>query len=222
MLGFILCVMSIYGGGLILAKSSDSNEQATLEQNSKSKLSGDALYTKNRDKVILCIDNYSTSFEVNDIEKLVKKTSDVLINSIKKHKDWKQIGASQYEIEVKSGCSFNSFLADINNAHPIYTGKNNIRVVDEASVEQIALFVVDQQVIDKNFRDTPSRWGPEEYLCEENECVEVTSGIYINADEAKDIKSSKLIDELKFRFGLDKQLIQVSADEEIEKSKKNK
>ncbi|CAJ1000781.1 hypothetical protein ACT91Q_06160 [Brevibacillus thermoruber] len=147
----------------------------------------DVLGTSNRDVVTICVEN-KTSEKSNGIstEKLSKKIEKQLEKIESDDKRFKAAGYSDVQIEVKEGCSFDPFLLEDDVVHPIYAAGDQARVVETPSTENLGIFVVDEEIIEKNFKGAYSRWSPEEFACEGHECNEVTKGLYFSPKEAKE------------------------------------
>ncbi|MFY0545137.1 hypothetical protein [Brevibacillus sp. H7] len=207
---------------------STQDGQALAQKNSnqyhghESIFSNDIFGTTNRDKILICVDNLSSD-KSNDIsnEKLVKKIGQQLEMIGKKDKRWKEVGYHDVQVEVKAGCSFTPYLLEDNITHPIY-GKGDYvpRRVKIPSAEQLGIFVVDQETIDKNFLGHYSRWSPEESVCEGHECNEVTKGIYFSPDEVKDFIKGISRDPMLYKellHGLSLESVMPPVDEEQQK-----
>jgi hypothetical protein len=191
--------------------------QEDVHHNESSKYSDNALQTKNRDKLVVCVDNVSANKEgSNSTEKLITIIKPQIEKLKKENKKW--INAyGRFPFEIKSGCSFSPLLNDANALHPIYSGHSEFeRVVATPSSELFAIFVVDQSVIDKHFSNVPSRWVPEQYLCEDQECNEITKGIYLTSSEIQDPGSSILHKELLHGFSLEDVLPPVDLKKQAE------
>ncbi|MBD3917613.1 hypothetical protein H8B09_02525 [Paenibacillus sp. PR3] len=191
-----------------------------------SKFTNRATLTSNRDKISICIGDYTqTSSSKSLSEKVINSTNSILEGQLKKHAKWKDSGYSKEQFEVVKGCSFTPFLLDDGNAHPVYSGKMNKkldRIIDTPSKEQLGIFIVDPTVIEKHFKDAPDRWSPEEMLCENNECAEVTSGIYLTADELSGIDNKNLEYEIMKRFGFEQGHISAEQQEQIKNDEQQK
>ena len=183
----------------IAADSSQNRVEA------KSIFSNNVLRTVNRNKYIVCVENVS-------IDKSSDLTTDKLVNKVQQSLDkfktdarWINAGYGSITVEVKAGCSFNPVLNNETAKHPIYSGKgdNFNRKVATPSSEALGIFIVDDKVIEQHFKDAPNRWSPEQLACEDNECNEVTKGIYLTSKEFKDLSRVKLDSEMVYGLGLE-------------------
>mgnify|MGYP007135360738 CR=1 FL=1 len=83
----------------------------------------------------------------------------------------------------------------------VYTGTNSpVPVVDMPSPEILGVFVVDEEGINRNFAQAPTRGSPEQLLCEGHDYNEVTKGLYLTKDELAD---GKLRQEIVYVLGLE-------------------
>ncbi|MDH4615594.1 hypothetical protein [Brevibacillus sp. AY1] len=215
---FALITTVLIGGSYfsqVEAHSNTSKEHSNkFEENDL--FIGGPLVTKNRSKKIICIEDVSTTQSKNaSSDKIVNKVEAQIEKLSKNNKRYREVNYHSVEVEVIEGCSFTPFLNDLNNSHPVYGGASEDRVVDLPSEESLGIFIVDQEIIDKQFKNAPNRWSPEEMLCEGLECFEVTKGIYFTSDEINDSKMEPILyQELIYGFGLE---TMISIDEEKQK-----
>ncbi|NBI29043.1 hypothetical protein [Chengkuizengella marina] len=191
-------------------------------EHKKSKFKSGILQTTNRDKYLVCVENFSHDNSNNlTSDKMIKKVQQS-IDKFKQNHKFKGI----YEgitLEVIANCSFSPHLIDENAVHPIYSGIYEPRRIEQAPQEALGIFIVDEDIVDKHFRDAPTRWSPEALLCEEGECNEVTKGIYVTSKEFKELSGQKLKDELAYGLSLESTLQPMSKEKEDKlKEKKEK
>jgi hypothetical protein len=211
-----LCFISIVSG-IIFSKLTQPKEAfATSEVIANDhELSGNALYAKNRNELVVCIENYSSDKTISDDTLNQELTNQIKI--LKKEPEWKEF--SGFNVKLTVGCSFKPYLLQAGATHPIYSGKMDSLPpkVDVPSIELTAVFVVDQSVIDTQFKDAPTRWSPEQYLCNGGACDEITKGIYITPDELNGKGTINFASELKYGVGLADVLNVVNAKNGIQK-----
>lgn len=199
------------------------SKQEHVDEHGDNMFIGGTLLTKNRSKMIVCVENVSSN-RGKDVsnEKNVKKIEKQIQKLSNENKRYKEVYYDSVDVEVTAGCSFTPFLNDPSNSHPLYGGGSGDRVVEQPSKESLGIFIVDQDVIDKNFAKAPNRWSPEELICEGHECFEVTKGIYLTPDEIEDINNDKMLfQELLYGFGLES-MISNEVDEEKQKKDREK
>lgn len=189
----------------------------------ESKLTGNALLTNNRDQLNICVEISTSSFpkelENKDLSTLLEKW---INTDLKEHPDWKSKGFDGYRLNITNGCPFTPFLLQDGAKHPIFSGEIvPSRYIEEPSPYRFAVFVVDQSIIEKHFKGINSRWGPEELLCEGEECNEVTSAIYLTVDEVKNNNGQKYFEEVKHMFGIDKPSNTITTEQQQAKSEKS-
>lgn len=181
-----------------------SNEaKAHEEHHNDTKFADSYLLTKNRDSLTICIENYSEQFPGEELSggQLTNNALFEVENSLSKHARWEAQGLDKVDINFVSGCSFKPLLLEPGKNHVFFSGDiDSIRTVENASKERLGIFIVDNDVINKHFNDAPLRMAPEEFICEKNECNEVTTGVYLTADEYQNIR---LTQELSYALGLD-------------------
>lgn len=214
---------SVMIGGNYFTPVEAHSKQNHADEHGDNMFIGGTLLTKNRSKMTVCVENVSSirSKDVSD-EKIVAKIEKQIEKLSKENKRYKEVNYDSVDVEVTEGCSFTPFLNDPSNSHPLYGGGSGDRVVDQPSKESLGIFIVDQEVIDRNFEKAPNRWSPEELICEGHECFEVTKGIYFTPDEITDIKKDKtLYQELVYGFGLES-MISNEVDEEKQKKDREK
>lgn len=172
------------------------------------------LLTKNRDKTVVCIEDYTTSpVKLSSLE-LQGKLQEAM-SKVKTNEKWEKSGLSAFDVEVKTACSITPLLIDPAAGHPVYSGKNSTpRFVKTPSTEILGIFIVDEEIINKHFKDTPTRWSPEQVLCEGDECNEVTRGLYLTYEE---LKNGKLQNEIVYGLGIESIKKSTNAQKEREK-----
>ncbi|MGG1664276.1 hypothetical protein [Brevibacillus sp. NRS-1366] len=219
----LIAAILIGGNYFTQAKAASNESEELSHEHEDNMFVGGTLLTKNRSKMIVCVDNVST-IRGKDVsnDKIVKRIEKQIEKLSKGHKRYKEVNYHLVDVEVTAGCSFTPFLNDPNNSHPLYGGGGGDRVVDQPSEESLGIFIVDQEIIDKNFKKATNRWSPEELICEGHECFEVTKGIYFTPDEIKDVtKESALYQELVYGFGLES-MIPIEGNETKQKKDREK
>ncbi|WP_127533584.1 hypothetical protein [Paenibacillus kobensis] len=220
----VLLGVTVYGKGGLAHEGHESDDTHSEEYHSN--FTNRATLTSNRDKITVCIEDYTQSTSNKALsEELKLKTNNIINEKVKKHIKWKNSGYSKEQIDIVEGCSFAPFLLDNGTAHPVYSGDMNKkldRVISTASKEQLGIFIVDQSVVDKHFKNAPDRWSPEEMLCEHNECVEVTSGIYLTPDEVSGNEVNYLEKEILKRFGFEQGQLTSAQHDQIKKDELQK
>lgn len=197
--------LSLVLGGLYLSKVEATNyltphsHDAHNHSHAESKLVNNYLQAKNRDKLTVCVESFTSEVKAEDIS---KKTLHEIEKSLKQHPRWNVQGLDKFDIEVKAGCSFDPILLEPGKKHVFYSGDlDSVRRVENASPERVGIFIVNDDVINKHFEGAPARMAPEEFLYEEGEgYLEVTTGVYLTPE---DLSSDKFSKELKFVLGLD-------------------
>lgn len=154
----IFCVLSIIAGFLYsqLSDTRNSNAHNLSLHDHESKFTSNALLTKNRDKLVVCIEDHTKTFDADKLLIKLEKT----IQKAKGTKDWTNAGLTAFDINLKQNCSFDPILMEKNQSHPVY-GSGTPRFMENASQEILGIFIVDQGIIDKHFKDAPTRWSPD-------------------------------------------------------------
>lgn len=143
-------------------------------------LSDNVLLTKNRSTVEICIDSFVPDVANEKGKKLVEQ---VMTNTVTKNPKW-NADYRQYDFVVKSTCNVTPYLLKKGTFHPVLSGEPDPgRVVKTASTSRVTIFIVPQQIKEKHFKNSKILTSPEEMLCEEDNCYEVTSGVYLSPQE---------------------------------------
>jgi len=199
--GVILLAGIIFGAIISTQTYADKDKD---ESSAQSKFSGSALLTTNRDQLNICVDIATSkqllALKEEDLSVMVKK---IVKDDLPSTKEWQSKGFEGYRTEVSTNCKFEPFLTLEGVTHPIYRSYDGGRYVEEPSQYRFAVFVVDDEIIDRNFDPGSARWSPEEMLCEDNECNEVTSAIYLTEMDVLSNDGKQLIEEVKHMFGID-------------------
>jgi hypothetical protein len=208
-----------------LMKNNEADAQEHVDPTSI--FTSNALLTKNRDKIIICVDNVSSTKDAETTNDVIIKKVEKQIEKFSKESRWKDAGYPGLTVQVKEGCSFTPLLNNETAHHPINSGNlDSTRMVTTPSPETLGIFIVDQKIIDKHFKDAPNRWSPEQLACENEVCNEVTKGIYLTNDEVKEISSLKMYKELIIGLGLqsisDIPINPNQAQDELNKEKERK
>src|SRR5690606_6373174 len=222
-LAVVFCFISINIGFFYsqFLQTDDARADIDNHHNEGGVFSANALLTKNRDKTIVCIQDYTTQESKFSLSKTHENLTSSL-EKLKEHENWKSSGLSAFEMEVQTKCSLTPRLLEPNATHPIYSGKNSTpRFVNIASDEIVGVFVVDQSVIDEHFKEAPTRWSPEQVICENDECNEVTRGSYLTRGEPEAKEADILYHELIYGLGIESVVNTIESNNKTKEQQKN-
>lgn len=154
-------------------------------------LSENSLLTTNRQQLALCVE--LTDFEDTAFsEDLTDRVRRVLNDRIQDHPRWKELGYNNYELRVEIDCPGEPYLLMPGATHPLLQGEaegSPVPSVEIPSPFRIHVYIVNEETIQTAFVGTDLRSAPQEMLCEANQCFEVTTGLYLSAREAMNLRS---------------------------------
>lgn len=157
------------------------------ENETVSKFAGNALITTNRDRLNICVDSTLESSEW-----IVPRAREMLVSK-------------DFSVQIDNGCPFKPFLSIDGSEHPIYgNGEMVGRYIEEPSMYRFAVFIVDETLIREKFANASTRWSPEEMLCENSECNEVTLSIYLSEQDITNDNGKKFQQEILYLLGLER------------------
>lgn len=169
------------GLGVGLGMGMNNNDQVLAHEHANDGHHA-ALIVENRSTLEICVQSFVPD-EADD--KAREKVEKVLNEEIMKKNKWKKLFGN-LNVNVKSGCDVKPYLMQDGNSHPILSGSDDPgRIVEEANSSMYTIFVVPDKVIDKHFKGVDNRTAPEELLCEDGVCQEVTKGVYMTLNEFK-------------------------------------
>jgi hypothetical protein len=202
-MAIVIVLTSIYFANYSKAEFDKLEKEHFHDSNIDSRFKNDFLLVNNRkNNLIICVENYVKEDQSINNEIIRNNVANLIEKDLKnKHHRWEKQGLDKFNISVIQGCSFDPLLLQSDKKHVFFAGDlNSMRVVDNASEERFGLFIVSEEVVNKHFSGTESRLAPEQFVCENGECLEVTSGIYLSKAE---LNTKEFIQQLKYVLGLD-------------------
>lgn len=159
---------------------------ATSSGHARATLSGNMLLASNRSDLALCTDVVIGTAGDIPPQQVAEQVEGVLMNQVRHHPRWHMLGYDQFPIRVEVDCPSEAYLLQPGAQHPIVSGdlpETRVPITDEPSPFRVHLYVVSQEQIQRIFFGTNHRVAPQEMLCEERECFEVTSALYLSPEE---------------------------------------
>ena len=149
--------------------------------------SGNMLLASNREELAICVDVLFGAEGVPP-QGLANQIRDLLDNPIKAHPRWSELGYDQFQTRVEIGCPTEAYLIQPGAAHPLLPwgieATTWVSNVETPSPYRVHVYVVSPTVIKNSFRGTDLRYAPQEYICENGDCFEVTGAVYLSPSEA--------------------------------------
>lgn len=141
------------------------------------------LLTDNRDNLEICVMSLVTE---NVSLQAKNEVASIIQQSVLTHDKWKEL-YNNIPFTVKDGCDVTPYLSIEGNVHPVLSGEPEPgRIVKKANSSLVAIYIVSEDIIKRNFPDNAPRTAPEELICENHECREVTQGLYFTPEEFND------------------------------------
>ncbi|MBO8165356.1 MAG: hypothetical protein H0Z34_16855 [Brevibacillus sp.] len=165
---------------LLLGIWNQSNTQVVAHEGDDHHTS--TLLAENRDGIEVCVQSFVPD-ELNI--KAKEKVESLIKDDLMTNNKWNKL-FHDLDITVKTGCEVQPYLMEEGTSHPVLSGTpDSGRIVSQASSSMLTVFVVPNKTIEKHFKSSTSRISPEEILCQEDVCREVTTGVYLSLTEFK-------------------------------------
>ena len=154
------------------------------EHGAASEWTRDLLLTANRDRLAVCVQPIGVDAGLTSSAKA--RIEDAL-QGVAEHPYWQDMGLSAAVDSpvVDVGCPSDPPAPDPDLGVPI----DNLlgHRVSEASYYRLFVFVLPQQELDAWVGGLNRRSGPQESICSGDVCFEVTTGLYLTAEEVDDV-----------------------------------
>lgn len=178
----LIIIFSFIGRGIIVA------EQIAASAS----FSDNPLITSNRDDLAFCVNVVDGQLNVKS-EEVANLVQVALEGPIKTHPRWAETGYDRFPVRVEVDCPSEAYLLRSGAFHPLLSGMGESEAVPVPRVDipssfRIHIYIVPQRDIENAFLGTDLRSAPQEMLCAESQCVEVTSAIYLTAEEAVNLE----------------------------------
>jgi hypothetical protein len=161
----------------------------------------------NRDRLAVCVQNagaVSNSDNAPSEDAAVASVEAALIE-VQKHPLWPGMNKSGLPPLVEAGCDTKPAVYNpdpfFDSASPQTFFDTRGRRVSEASYFRLLVFILPTKEFERLSGQPPYRWTVEESLCSGDVCYEVTTGVYLNTEEADDV--ALIADSLKKAIGLE-------------------
>jgi len=145
---------------------------------------GGPLLVSDRDGLYVCVDE-ATPQAGEAVSAAKERLQDWFGNEISAHPGYDGLGYGDLRVRIDEGCPFEPYLVREGAEHPALGGVGGMadRFGQRPGRYRFAVFVADESLIREKFAGLDSRRTPEEFLCENHECNEVTTSIYVSERE---------------------------------------
>lgn len=135
-----------------------------------------------RTETALCVDSWNVDVNLAHLSQSVKS---IVNDRIVSRPDWTTLGYTDTSVRVDVGCPSIPYLLLTSAGHPTLNGSTTLPpVVIRPSPYRAHIVVVPTDQINRIFkRNLDVRIAPEELVCEDDECTEVTLTLYLSQDD---------------------------------------
>jgi hypothetical protein len=160
---------------------------AQAESNDHTRLIASPVLADSRTEMAFCVDtqSFGANSKAQDLNIDHLKVNILsLFDSIKQNSSWEEQGFSGLNLRIDNDCPGYPYLMKPGAAHPLFTNDHApIDVLEVPSNYRIHIYLAPSDVITKFFAGTNLRSAPQEMICSEHECYEVTTAIYLTHEE---------------------------------------
>jgi len=157
------------------------------------------LLTGNRDRLAICVQG------VNGAPVDAQRSSSAIggiLQALKGRSDWSVTGLDVDPPAVASGCNSEPFLLQPGVSFSNGVPDGGFAGVATPSPFRVMVFVLEPEELDKVLGGSPVRHTVQELTCEEHMCSEVTTGLYVTAQELEDVPF--MTKQLTYAIGLER------------------
>ncbi|HSH80694.1 MAG TPA: hypothetical protein VLA19_19375 [Herpetosiphonaceae bacterium] len=149
-----------------------------------------SLLTAGRDRLAVCVQPLSGAISPDEARAPVE----AVLPAALQHPWWVADGLAAPVVETNCAPTATPFLLQPGATSILGKPSGNFNSLDVTQPARFRLFVfvLPQTQIRAIFGDSPYRVAPQEFLCREHQCSEVTTGIYVSPEELRDAAFLKL------------------------------